>query len=191
MRRETYKTRRGRPGLAMGGLTMALALGVLAAGAQQIPRAETVVKLSSYVSAAPVARGATFEVAVVAEILPGFHINSNQPLEDYLIATSLKPELPAGLRLVETVFPKAKVQKFEFSENALAVFDGTVTVRLKLQAAADAPLGATRIPMTLRYQACNDRACLRPVNKPVVAEFTVAAAGAKSRPQFAEIFGKK
>jgi len=194
MRRVAHRPEKqvGKTNLAIfAALTTGLALGALAAGAQEIPKAEAVVKPAAYVSLAPVPQGAAFEVAVVAEILPGFHINSNKPLEDYLIATTLKPELPPGLRLVETAFPKAKLQKFDFSENALAVFDGSVTVRLKLQAAGDAPLGAVKIPMTLRYQACNDRACLRPVNKPVVAEITVAAAGTKPQVQHPGIFGKR
>ncbi len=157
----------------------------------RLPKASEVVKPTAYVSIAPVPRGATFEVAVVAEILSGFHINSNKPLEDYLIPTALEPQLPGGVQVISTTFPKAKELKFEFSEKPLAVYDGTVQIRMKLQVAADAPLGAIKLPLTLRYQACNDVACLPPVKLPLAAEFEVAAAGAKAMPANPKIFSNR
>lgn len=163
----------------------------LAPTGQRLPKASEVVKPTAYVSVAPVPRGTTFEIAVVAEILPGFHINSNKPLEEYLIPTALEPQLPAGLRVVSTEFPKAKELKFEFSEKPLAVWEGTIQIRMKLQASADASLGAQKLPMTLRYQACNDVACLPPAKLPVEVELTVAAAGTKSAPQHAKIFNHR
>ena len=42
----------------------------------------------------------------------------------------------------------------------------------------------------LRYQACNDRACLPPVKLPVTAELQIAAAGAKAVAQHPNVFGK-
>jgi hypothetical protein len=42
--------------------------------------------------------------------------------------------------------------------------------------------------MMLRYQACNDSACLPPVKVPVSVKFDLAAAGAKSRAVHPEIF---
>jgi thiol:disulfide interchange protein DsbD len=154
----------------------------------RLPKASEVVKPTAYVSIAPVPRGAMFEIAVVAEIMDGFHINSNKPLEEYLIPTALEPQLPAGLRIVATEFPKAKELKFEFSEKPLAVYDGTVQIRVKLRAAPDAPLGAVKLPLTLRYQACNDVACLPPVKLPLAADLEIAAAGAKPVPQNPKIF---
>ncbi len=159
--------------------------------AQKIPRADSVVKPKSYVSADMVPRGMAFEIAVVAEVAPGFHINSNRPNEDYLIPTEVKAETPAGIQLQGTTYPKAKSQKFEFSDTKLAVYDGRVVVVLKLGVALDAPLGAMKIPMTLKYQACNDYACLPPVKLPVSAELSILVAGAKARFVNQQIFQRK
>ncbi|MCI0539993.1 MAG: hypothetical protein L0Z50_32710, partial [Verrucomicrobiales bacterium] len=52
--------------------------------AQRLPRADTVVKPAVYLSLEPVPRGRTFELAVVAQIQEGFHVNANKVLEDYL-----------------------------------------------------------------------------------------------------------
>ena len=161
-----------------------------AAQEPKLPPANTVVKPKAYASLAPVPRGKTFEIAVVAEIMPGFHVNSNKPLEDYLIPTQLLPDLPAGYKVLATTYPPGKLTKFEFSEKKLSVYEGKFTLRLKLQAPADAPLGASKLPLTLRYQACNDTACLPPVKIPVPLEIEIAAAGATARPAHPEIFKK-
>lgn len=174
------------------------ALLLLAAGVPRVtgqslsnlPRARDVVKPEAYVSLQPVPRGRTFEVAVVARIAPGFHINAHKVFEDYLIPTTLQAELPTGLHLVETLYPEGELQKFDFSEKMLNVYDGTVTLRMKLRTSANAPLGRRSVPLALRYQACNDRACLPPVKLSVPVELTIAAAGAKAKAAYPEIFQK-
>ncbi len=175
------------------GIALSLGGALLIANAQSLsdlPRANTVVKPRAFVSLEPVPRGRTFEIAVVAEIQQGFHINANKVLEDYLIPTTVQADWPTGLRLVETTYPAGEMQKFEFSEKLLNVYDGTVTLRMRVQTAADAPLGAMTVPVALRYQACNDRACLPPVRLKVPVEFQIAEAGAKAKPANREIFQK-
>ncbi len=180
-----------RIGIVQMLLAGAFALATTIAFAQSdIPRANTVVKPKAFVSLQPVPRGGTVEIAVVAEILKGFHTNSNKPKEDYLIPTTLTAELPASLKLLETHYPKGTEQKFEFSDTPLDVYDGTITIRMKLQVAAETPTGTVSVPLTLRYQACNDRACLPPVKLPVPADLQIAAVGAKAVPQHPNIFKK-
>jgi hypothetical protein len=126
---------------------------------------------------------------VVAEIAKGFHMNSHKPTDPYLIPTTLTPVPPAGFDIIDTIYPDGHEEKFSFSPNKpLSVYTGKVILRLKLTAHPDAALGATTIPITLRYQACNDTTCLQPVKIPVDAKFQVAAAGAKSHPAHADIF---
>jgi len=160
-----------------------------AAGAQSsLPRPDTIVKPLAYVSLEPVPRGRAFEVAVVAEIMDGFHINANKVLQEYVIPTTLEAELPKGFKLIEAVYPQGKLWKFDFSPERLNVYEGKVTLLLKLEAQADAALGAVKLPMKLRYQACNDAVCLPPVRKSVDVEFEVAAAGTKAQPLYPGVF---
>jgi DsbC/DsbD-like thiol-disulfide interchange protein len=168
------------PALAL--LAAALLLPCRGAG-QSLPRPETVVEPSATVSLEKVPQGRAFEIAVRAGIKPGFHINAHKPLEDYLIPTSLEAELPKGFRVLAVAYPPGKLEKFEFSETKLLVYDGTITVRMRLQALAEAPLGRIKLPLTLRYQACNDVACLPPVRKPVPVEVEVVAQGTPVRPK--------
>jgi hypothetical protein len=156
----------------------------------KLPPAKDVVKPKAYASLDKVPRSHAFDVAVVAEIMPGFHVNSNKPSEDYLIPTQLLPALPAGFKVLSTTYPPGKLTKFEFSEKKLSVYEGTFTLRMRVQAPAGAPLGKTMLPLTLRYQACNDSACLPPVKIPVALEIEVAAARVSAHPAHPEIFKK-
>lgn len=171
---------------SVAGVLMALPL--LAA---QLPRPDKVVKPTVYLSLEPVPRGRTFEVAVVGEIMKGFHVNANKVLEEYLIPTTLTAQLPPGWKVLDTKYPDGKQLKFEFSDKPLNVYEGRFVTRLKLTAPADAPLGAVKLPLTLRYQACNDVACLPPVKLALEAEVVIAAAGAKAVPVNQKIFSGK
>ncbi len=153
-----------------------------------LPRPDLVIEARAYVSLSPVPRGRAFELAVVAEARPGFHINAHEVSEDYLIPTTLEAELPPGFRVLGTVYPPGVLRSFKFSAAKLRVYEGRVTLRMKLEAAPDAPLGRRQLPLTLRYQACSQEACLPPVKIPVTVQLEVAPAGAAARPAYPAIF---
>lgn len=181
-----------RKSLMTAGLATAaylLVAALVANGQSGILAPATVVKPHAYVSVQPVPRGKQFEIAVVANIVAGYHVNSHKPTDPYLIPTTVTPELPKGFQLVDTIYPPGQEKRFPFSpDKPLNVYSGSVTLRLKLTAQNDAAFGQTTIPITLRYQACNDAACLPPVKLPVTAKVEVAAANAKTRPLHPEIF---
>ena len=158
---------------------------------QVTPKASAVVKPQLFASLDPVPRGRQFQLAVVIEIARGFHMNSHHPSDAYLIPTTLTPQLPAGIQLLDTKYPDGQLQKFSFSpDKPLDVYSGSVTVKLKLQAQAGAPLGPLSIPMTLRYQACNDSTCLPPVKLPLEGKIVVGSADSKTQAAHPEIFGR-
>jgi DsbC/DsbD-like thiol-disulfide interchange protein len=157
--------------------------------AQAVPNPASVVKSQTYVSLDKVPRGQTFDAAVVVQIVPGFHMNSNKPSEDYLISTTITPNPPAGIRVVSTIYPAGQLKKFSFSpDKPLNVYSESVTLRLKLAADAAAPLGPQTIPATLRYQACNDTTCLPPVKVPVNLSVEIAPVGTAAHHVHSEIF---
>jgi DsbC/DsbD-like thiol-disulfide interchange protein len=162
------------------------------ANAQAAPMAANqVVKAHAYVSLDRVPRGKEFEVAIVATIHEGYHMNSHKPLDAYLIPTTMTAKTPEGIKLVDTVYPPGRDKKFPFSPNKpLNVYSGTVTLRLRMRAEPNAHVGKTTIPVTLRYQACNMSACLPPVRIPVDVPVEIAAAGASSHPANREVFSK-
>jgi DsbC/DsbD-like thiol-disulfide interchange protein len=162
------------------------------ARAQAAPMAANqVVKAHGYVSLDRVPRGKEFEVAVVATIHEGYHMNSHKPLDPYLIPTSMTANAPEGIKLVDTIYPPGANKKFPFSPTKpLNVYTGSVTLRLRMRAEPNAKVGKTTIPVTLRYQACSMSACLPPVKIPVEVPVDIAAAGAASHPANKEVFSK-
>jgi thioredoxin:protein disulfide reductase len=164
----------------------------LAAPAQDkaYQRAAIVLQPQAYVSLQPVPRGRSFEVAVVAKVTPGFHVNAHEPSKDYLIPTKITANLPPGVVLVETTYPRGVMRGFRFANTPLRVYDGSFTVRMKLRAEGGAPLGPQKIGLTIAYQACNQDACLPPTKIPATAELEIAAVGAPSHPVNAAIFSQ-
>lgn len=179
------------PLLSVGGLCFALSGGA-SAGPQAtsgIRGASSVVAAHTFVSLEPVPAGKKFQVAVVVDIAPGYHINSNKPSDAYLIATTVAPQIPAGFKLLGTIYPQGRDKKFAFSpDKPLNVYTGTVIMRLRIAARSNVRLGIATIPIVLRYQACNDTTCLPPVKLPVSVQLKVAAAGTKTRADHPEIF---
>jgi hypothetical protein len=162
------------------------------ANAQAAPMAaKDVVKAKSYVSLDRVPRGKDFEVAIVATIHDGYHMNSHHPLDSYLIATTMTANPPAGIKVLDTIYPPGRDKEFPFSpKKPLNVYTGSVTLRLKMMAEPNAKIGSMTVPVMLRYQACNDSACLPPVKIPVDVPVDIAAAGAASHPANKTLFEK-
>ena len=95
---------------------------------------------------------------ITATIENGWHINSNKPLDDFLIPSELKLD-PATARLVRVDYPPHVLRSFTFSgDSKLAVYEGTVRIPF----VARLQRGATSIRAQLHYQACNDSICLPP-----------------------------
>jgi hypothetical protein len=121
-----------------------------------------VVKVNPGASAYQIKRGGAAQIVVNIEVDEGYHINSNRPAEKYLIATALKLDRVAGLTTTPVLYPKAKLQKFEFSEKPLSVFEGKVAIRFTARALSSLSAGDHTLTGKLTVQACNNQQCLRP-----------------------------
>lgn len=178
------------PGLL--GRIVFLSLAVLAVNAtaqdNAFPPAANVLQPQAFVSLQPVPRGRSFQIAVVAKISPGFHINAHQPSEDYLIPTKVMADLSPGVFLVETTYPRGVMRAFRFSKTPLRVYEGSFTVLMKLRANGAAPLGPQKIGLTVGYQACNQDACLPPTKVAVAADLEIAAVDTTPHPVHTDIF---
>ncbi len=147
-------------------LTAALLLTALAADAQLFRGFQA----ASVLPPEPVKlrAGAEIEIPLVVRIRPGYHINSDQPREEYLIPTAATWEAPA-LKLERVKFPEAEVVQYSFSDEPLSVFSGEIVITSVFRVPEKVP-ALSSIRGSLRYQACNDKACLAPTS----ADFEVA-----------------
>lgn len=122
----------------------------------------SVIKVRPAESSYRIKQGAAAQVALVVDIDEGYHLNSNRPGDKNLIATSLKFDRMAGLSTTPVAYPKARMQKFEFSQKPLSVFEGKVTLKLTARALPTLPAGSHVLKGKLNVQACNNKVCLRP-----------------------------
>jgi thiol:disulfide interchange protein DsbD len=116
--------------------------------------------------------GSPSAVDVRLSIDRGYHINANPASAPYLIPVQVTMAPTAGITFGKPVYPQGKVTKFAFQAEPLAVYEDTVTVRVPITAGASAA-ATTELSGSVRYQACNDQACLFPTT----AKFSVQVAG--------------
>lgn len=157
----------------------------------QVPSGRDVVKPEVYASMEPAGRGGSFQIAIVMNIRPGYHVNAREKSEEYLIATDLKAQLPTGFTGGEVVYPKGKLETFAFSKKPLNVYQGKIILLLPVDTLATALLGEQHIPLKLRYQACSTELCLPPTTLPLDAVVNIAADASAAKPAHAEIFSRQ
>ena len=171
-------------------LAATLSLLVLSAAplAAQDPGGSPVVSIRLVADGDRIVAGQPFRLAVVATISPTWHVNSNQPLEDYLIPTEAAV-LPAdGLAFSPPVYPAHHEKTLPFSEKPLALFEGQTVIVVEGKADAAAAPGPRTIRATLDYQPCNDAQCLAPAQAEAALAIDVAPAGTAVVPANAALF---
>lgn len=98
-------------------------------------------------------------VALHFRIVPGMHINSHVPREEELIPTTLAIPEASGVRLEAAAYPPGT----EFAlpadpKEKLSVYTGDFTVEARIVATP----GDHLVEAKLRYQACDNNACMPP-----------------------------
>jgi len=122
-----------------------------------------------------VKQGGKSSVQLMFRVIPGFHINSNKPNSELLIPTLINWDVPTDISLAKTVYPPGQDYSFSFSpDEKLSVYTGDFTVNSLVMAAKSTPKGTYRVHGTLRYQACDNRACYPPATVPIAFDVQVA-----------------
>lgn len=145
-------------------------------------REKASLELVSSRTAAPA--GGSIDLAAVVTIEPGWHIQAHRPTFEYLIPTVLELELPPDFAAGPVLYPEPVPYPVAFADQPLAVYKGRVVLPFDLRIPDDAPSPAT-LRARLRYQACDDRSCLPPVETQANLELPI---GTNGIPQHEEIF---
>ena len=112
--------------------------------------------------------GNTTEVPLDFRVATDFHINSHKPKSELLIPTVLKLEPSAPITAAEVKYPAGEETSFTFAPNEkLSVYSGDFTITARLKAAAGAAPGSYPVQGSLRFQACDQKACYPPRTIPV------------------------
>src|SRR6266404_7828006 len=150
-------------------LLMAIALGWLisapAANAQR-PKANELVKILSGTIDPPLRAGGTSTLKVAAEVIPGWHINSDKPFSEDYIPTKLEVKGPVSVTPGAIKYPPAETMTLAFAGgDKLSVLGGNLKFEVPLKASADfSPKPGDALTVTIDYQGCNSTECLRPAS---------------------------
>jgi len=128
----------------------------------EVTSSAEVVKVTT--SPVSVARNSSAEAIVTLAISPGYHVNANPATFPYLIATEITPGKAEGITTEKPVYPAAEKRRFQFADEALAVYEGNAQIKVSLHADQTAVAGARTLPITVRVQACDHEKCHPPAN---------------------------
>ncbi|HEX8235620.1 MAG TPA: cytochrome c biogenesis protein CcdA [Abditibacteriaceae bacterium] len=147
----------------------------------------------------------TSAVVVRLTIDPSYHINANPASASYLIPVAVTMAPAKGVTFGQPVYPAGKKTKFAFESKPLAVYENAVSIRVPITAGASTAASAT-LNGSVRYQACNDQACLFPTTarfsvqnasggnaavEPATEEEAASTSGGESANAYAENLRRK
>lgn len=145
------------------------------------------------VSATPmrsvVAPGDRLSIAVVMEHEKGWHTNPSNPVVPTSwaglfdpIPTRVTPKLPAGVDVREIQYPPTHTIAVDLvgsgKPEAYPVYEGTAVVFVPIEIAKNAG-GELLIPITVDFQACDDRVCMAPETVELSVTLKVDAAAGR------------
>lgn len=99
---------------------------------------------------------------VTLSISSGFHVNANPATFSYLIPTEVTAENSEEINVDKAVYPAGRMEKFQFADQPLAVYEGETQIKLPLRAKANAAKVSTSLPIKVRVQACDNEQCFPP-----------------------------
>jgi DsbC/DsbD-like thiol-disulfide interchange protein len=109
---------------------------------------------------ATVQAGKPDDVEFYFRVADGMHINSHEPGDSTLIATTLTFHPTDGVKTGAMHFPAGTKYAFSFApREKLSVYTGDFTVNVRVTAAR---AGSYTLTGTLRYQACDNLQCYPP-----------------------------
>jgi hypothetical protein len=119
-------------------------------------------------------RGHPGTVQLEFRVAKGFHINSNQPKQEYLKKTELKLDAPTDIVIGRISYPAGVDRSFPFAPgDKLNVYSGDFAVDVTVRPLKTVLPARYAVHGFLKYQACDNAACYPPRQLPVTFEVKV------------------
>ena len=131
------------------------------------PQSSSDINVSGAIAPDKIKKGRRVRATVVMEIPHGLHVQSNKPLDKFLVPTKLDVETPSGMSVGPVSYPRPLMRKLKFSKGNVAVYEGKAMIRFNVTVPANYSGGSGDTKGKLRFQACNDEACFPPVTREV------------------------
>ncbi len=103
--------------------------------------------------------GGVFGVTIALNVAEGWHITANPAGDERLRPTVVELATNPAVELVSVAYPEGEAKRLGDVEEPVNVYEGRVVVKARLRTKEEGDVHGT---FRVRYQACNDRACLAP-----------------------------
>jgi hypothetical protein len=129
-------------------------------------------------------RGRPSTIQLNFRIPAGFHINSNQPKQEYLKKTELKMDPPTDIAVEKVTYPEGEDRSFPFApDEKLSVYTGDFSIAVVVRPLKTVMPAKYAVHAILKYQACDNAACYPPRQLPLSFEVKVLKAPVAHRKQ--------
>lgn len=119
------------------------------------------INVSGSITGGNVTKGKAARGSVVLRIPGGLHVNSSRPGNKYQIPTSIRLSA-AGARVAGPTYPRGVNRKFQFSDETINVYEGTVRIPFTVTVPVGFRGNTVSVRAVVRYQACTDEVCYAP-----------------------------
>jgi hypothetical protein len=163
-------------------LTIVLCLAGSAAAQDDIPGTRKPTIIMQPPDLVSINRGHSGNVVLQFRIPSGFHINSNQPKQEYLKKTELKLDAPTDIVISKITYPQGEDRSFPFApDEKLSVYTGDFSINVLVRPLKTVLPTKYAVHGTLKYQACDNAACYPPRQLPVTFEIRVAKSASEHK----------
>ena len=135
----------------------------------------------------PLVAGDELRLAVVLAIDRGWHVNSDNPGDDFSLPTEVEFLLPDGWPVPVVSFPDGEALEFDFSDTPIEVWEDQVVILSGL-VVPESAAGDLRLRVAVTAQACNNTQCLPPEEVRTGVDVTVVPEGSPAKPINQELF---
>lgn len=124
------------------------------------------ISVSGSIEKSSVKPGKKGKGSILLSIPKELHINSNKPTGEFMIPTEISLS-GKELKSFKIAYPKGKNRKFEFSEEAINVYEGKTLIIFTFEVPKRLKIKTIIIRALVSYQACSNEVCYQPQKKEI------------------------
>lgn len=140
------------------------------------------VKGQAFLSVNKLPAGDACEFVVVLNIEDGWHINPNPAPDEFVIPTELTLKSTNKVKAVDLSFPEPEEKEVPELNKTIQFYSKQVEIRGVLEIPKTAAGKPETLEFLIKYQACNDKRCLRPTTLTIAVPVPVAKVGENVAP---------
>jgi thiol:disulfide interchange protein DsbD len=118
--------------------------------------------------------GGSARTAITVRLPEGLHMNSDKPRDENLIPITVSMEALPVVAGATAAFPEPLDLKQEGEPIPLRVFEREFAIGLQVNVTAEAAAGTHKLPLRVRYQACDEKQCYLPITAPLELNLSVS-----------------